>query len=304
MRHLLDIDALSVHDIEHLLNRAAYFEDGLKDKSQRLHTILEDKLIIVVFAEHSTRTKVSFEVAAARLGARTIEWDKRTSSMSKGESFSDTIAYLGSYAPDCIVIRHNEFNAAHYVSTQVNCPVINAGDGWNQHPTQALLDAYTLIKHKGTLNGLTVAICGDIAHSRVANSNMSLLTKMGATVHLVAPPLLKPEKIKYPNVKIFETLEDGLPSCDAVMMLRLQKERMDQALIPNDYSYFKTHGLTVERLALAKPDAIVMHPGPMNRNVEIADDVADDKTRSVIFEQGANSVPVRMAILEWVMAAV
>lgn len=295
-RHLLDIDDLSPAQINHILERAKHF------KANRESSLLDGKIVLTIFYENSTRTKVSFELAAKRLGAEVINWDLTTSSVHKGESFSDTIAYLSSYQPDTIIIRHSEHKAAHYVAHHVSCPVVNAGDGWNQHPTQALLDAFTLIERKGSLENLTVAICGDVAHSRVANSNMDLLSKMGAKIHLVAPKLLQPQKIKHQNVTLFETLEEGLPGCDAVMMLRLQKERMDQALIPNDATYFKTHGLTQERLALAKKDAIVLHPGPMNRNVEIADDVADDPQRSVIFLQGHNSVPVRMAILEWVMA--
>lgn len=258
---------------------------------------LDGKIVLTLFAENSTRTRVSFETAALRLGGSLLNWDEKTSSSAKGETFSDTIKYIAGYKPDAIVIRHSEYNAPYFVSKLVNFPVINAGDSFREHPSQALLDAMTMIEYKKSLEGLTVAICGDIAHSRVANSNVELLTKMGANVHLIAPKVLQPQKIPA-NVKLFDTLETGLPGCDVVMMLRLQKERMESALIPDDATYFNQFGLTQDRLKLAKPDAIVMHPGPMNRNVEIADDVADDTTHSVIFEQGANGMPMRMAILD------
>ena len=262
---------------------------------------LDGKIVLTLFAENSTRTRVSFETAALRLGASLLNWDEKTSSAAKGETFSDTIKYIAGYKPDAIVIRHSEYNAPLYVSKLVDCPVINAGDSFREHPSQALLDAMTMIEYKKSLDGLTVAICGDIAHSRVANSNIELLTKMGANVHLIAPQVLQPQTIPT-NVKLFDRLESGLPGCDVVMMLRLQKERMESALIPDDATYFHQFGLTQERLKLAKPDAIVMHPGPLNRNVEIADEVADDTSRSVIFEQGANGVPMRMAILDLLVA--
>lgn len=296
VRNLLDIASLTPEDIALVIRRANSLKKRLA--ADTVHkTALSGKIVMTLFAENSTRTRVSFETAALRLGASLINWDEKTSSAQKGETFSDTIRYISGYKPDAIIIRHSEYNAPHFVSKLVDCPVINAGDSWREHPSQALLDAMTMLEYKKSLQGLTVSICGDIAHSRVANSNIALLTKMGATINLIAPPVLQPQKIA-DNVKVFDTLETGLPGSDVVMMLRLQKERMDQAMIPDDVTYFHQYGLTQERLRLAKPDAIVMHPGPMNRNVEIADDVADDKKHSVIFEQGANGVPLRMAILD------
>lgn len=300
VKHLLDIPSLTTGDISLLIKRANSMKKRLAENTVH-RTSLSGKIIMTVFAENSTRTRVSFETAALRLGASLINWDEKTSSAAKGETFSDTIKYISGYQPDAIIIRHSEYNTPSYVAKQVSCPVINAGDSWREHPSQALLDAMTMLEYKESLEGLTVAICGDIAHSRVASSNISLLTKMGATVHLIAPQLLLPQKIPA-NVKLFENLEEGLAGCDVVMMLRLQKERMDQAMIPDDVSYFHQYGLTLQKLQYAKPDAIVMHPGPMNRNVEIADEVADDPTRSVIFQQGANGVPMRMAILDLLLS--
>lgn len=295
--HFIDIPPLSLEDISLLLDRAAFYKQGLAQGQTYLDR-LAGKVILTLFVENSTRTRTSFEMAALRLGAKLINWDERISSASKGETFTDTIMNLSAIGPDAIIMRHHEYNAPHFVAGLVKCPVINAGDSWREHPSQALLDAMTIIEAKGSLKGLTIAICGDISHSRVASSDVALFSKMGANVHIIAPPLLRPTKISHPNVKIFDSLEDGLSGCDVVMMLRLQKERMESAAIPDDISFFHQFGLTMERLALAKPDAIVMHPGPINRGVEIADDVADDKSRSVILKQAANGVFVRMAILD------
>ncbi|MDD3020200.1 MAG: aspartate carbamoyltransferase catalytic subunit [Alphaproteobacteria bacterium] len=293
--HLCDIAPLSTDDITTILDRASFFKQALKNQS--VPRTLEHKVVLTLFTENSTRTRNSFEMAAHRLGANLMNWDEKISSAQKGETFSDTLRYLNGYHPDAIVIRHHEYNAPNYVAGLVDCPVINAGDSYREHPTQALLDAFTIRESKGRLEGVKVAIIGDLAHSRVAGSNVPLLTKMGATVHLIAPKNLQPQKTPE-GVTLFETLEDGLPDCDVVMTLRIQKERMDASAVPNDTSYFHAYGLTQSRLALAKPDAIVMHPGPMNRGVEIADDVADDPRQSVIFRQGANGVPVRMAVLD------
>lgn len=300
--HLIDIPPLSLEDISLLLERAAFYKQGLAQGQTYLDR-LAGKVILTLFVENSTRTRTSFEMAALRLGAKLINWDERISSASKGETFTDTIQNLSAIGPDAIIIRHHEYNAPHFVAGLVKCPVINAGDSWREHPSQALLDAMTIIEAKGSLKGLTIAICGDISHSRVAGSDVALFSKMGANVHIIAPPLLRPTKISHPNVKIFDSLEDGLSGCDVVMMLRLQKERMESAAIPDDISFFHQFGLTMERLALAKPDAIVMHPGPINRGVEIADDVADHKSRSVILKQAANGVFVRMAILDLLVGA-
>lgn len=300
VENLIDIAPLSTDDIKAILDRAAFFKKALREKS--VPQTLAGKVILTLFTENSTRTRNSFEMSVLRLGGKLMNWDEKISSAQKGESFSDTLRFLNGYQPDAIIMRHSEYNAPHFVQSIVDCPVINAGDSYREHPTQALLDAFTMIEQKGKLEGLTVAIIGDLAHSRVANSNMALLTKFGVTVHLIAPKNLQPQKLPS-NVKVFETLESGLPGCDVVMVLRIQKERMDASAIPDDRAYFHAYGLTPERLALAKPDAIVMHPAPMNRGVEISDEVADDPKQSVIFQQGANGVPVRMAVLDLLLGS-
>lgn len=295
VKNLLDIPPLSVEDITLILERAAFFKQALREKS--VPQTLDGKVILTLFTENSTRTRNSFEMSVLRLGGKLMNWDEKSSSAQKGETFSDTLKFLNGYQPDAIIMRHHEYNAPHYVQSIVDCPVINAGDSYREHPTQALLDALTIIEHKKDIKGLTIAIIGDLAHSRVANSNVALLTKLGANIHLIAPKNLQPQKIPS-NVKVFDTLEDGLKGCDVIYVLRIQKERMDASAIPDDTAYYHAYGLTPERLAIAKRDAIVMHPGPMNRGVEISDDVADDPVQSVIFKQGANGVPVRMAILD------
>lgn len=296
-RDLTGIAPLTAEEIRALLSRAEYYANQMNDGFPP-QDVLRGKVIFTLFFENSTRTLVSFEMAAKRLGAEVINWDADTSSLKKGESFSDTIQTLNAMGPDAIVIRHHEHGAPEFVARHASCPIINAGDSWREHPTQALLDALTLRQRFGKIEGLTVAICGDIAHSRVANSNMILLRKLGANVHVVAPAALMPGKFPAEGVKKFETMEDGLKGCDAVMMLRLQKERMQAGLINSEADYFRQYGLTLEKLAYAKPGAAVMHPGPMNRGIEIADDVADDPHRSLILQQVRNGVPVRMAVLE------
>lgn len=293
--NLIDIEPLTYADITTILDRAEFFKQALAAKN--VPQSLQGKVVLTVFTENSTRTRNSFEMAVLRLGGSLINWNENISSAKKGESFSDTVRYLNGYQPDAIVMRHHEYNAPHFVAQMVDCPVINAGDASREHPTQALLDAFTIRECKGRIEGLTVAIIGDLTHSRVANSNVALLTKMGAKVHLIAPKDLCPQKVP-DGVRVFEKPEDGLKECDVVMPLRIQKERMDLSAIPNETAYFHEYGLTLEKLALANPDAIVLHPGPMNRGVEIADEVADDPARSVIFQQGANGVPVRMAVLD------
>lgn len=295
VKNLLDIPPLTVEDINAILDRAAFFKKALADKT--VPQTLDGKVILTLFTENSTRTRNSFEMAVLRLGGKLMNWDEKISSAQKGETFSDTLRFLNGYQPDAIIMRHHEYNAPHYVQSLVDCPVINAGDSYREHPTQALLDVFTILEYKGKIEGLTIAIIGDLAHSRVANSNVALLTKLGANIHLIAPKNLQPQKIPS-NVKLFDTLEDGLKGCDVVYVLRIQKERMDASAIPDDTAYYHAYGLTPERLAIAKRDAIVMHPAPMNRGVEISDDVADDPTQSVIFKQGANGVPVRMAVLD------
>lgn len=295
--HLIGIDELNRQEIEIIIDLADYYAERLTERSFK-PDILRGAIILTLFFEDSTRTRVSFEMAAKRLGADTVNMDIRTSSMSKGETLTDTIKTLvAGIDPDAIIVRHSEYNAPRFIAKLVDCPVINAGDSWREHPTQALLDALTIRRHFGKLEGLRVAICGDIAHSRVASSNMNLLPKMGVEVHIVAPPALKPEKLPE-GVKAFDNMKDGLAGCDVVMMLRNQKERMQAGLIESDEAFFRDFGLTYDKLAYAKPHAVVMHPGPMNRGVEIDGDVADDLERSLILEQVKNGVPTRMAVMD------
>ena len=300
MEHLISIEALNKEQIQDILNRAKYYHGALQEGRWEKEK-LKGKIVLTLFFENSTRTLTSFDIAAKRLGADVVNWNAEVSSLKKDESFSDTIDTLSAMEPDAIVIRHHEYGAPDFVSKRVNCPVINAGDSWREHPTQALLDAVTILQEKETLEGLTVSICGDVAHSRVANSNAKLLTKMGANVRFVAPEMLMPQKLPANGIECFDTLEDGIKDADIVMMLRIQKERMDRSIIPDDATYFKKYGLTLERLKYAKPDAIVLHPGPANRGVEITDEVMDDPTRSMMKRQVANGVPTRMAVLDMVM---
>ncbi len=295
---LIGIDGLSPEEIGIILDLADYYADRLDDRSFKPE-ILRGAIVLTLFFEDSTRTRVSFEMAAKRLGADVVNMDIRTSSMNKGESLTDTIKTLvAGIDPDAIVVRHSEYNAPRFIANLVSCPVINAGDSYREHPTQALLDALTIRRHFGKIEGLRVAICGDVAHSRVASSNIILLRKMGADVHVVAPAYLKPEIFPADCVKAFDTMQDGLKDCDVVMMLRNQKERMKAGLIESDDAFFRDYGLTYDKLAFAKPHAVVMHPGPMNRGVEIDGDVADDETRSLILKQVRNGVPTRMAVMD------
>lgn len=300
MKHLLGIDDLTTDEIQDILNRADYYARALKD-GRWDRDKLKNKIVLTLFFESSTRTLTSFDIAAKRLGADVVNWNAELSSLKKDETFSDTIDTLSAMEPDCIIIRHSEYGAPGFVANRVNCPVVNAGDSWREHPSQALLDALTIIQEKDKLDGLTVAICGDVAHSRVASSNAKLLTKMGAQVRFVAPEFLMPQKLPVEGIACFDNLEEGIKDADVVMTLRIQKERMDRGSIPSDAAYFNNYGLTLERLAFAKKDALVMHPGPMNRGVEIADEVADDPARSLMKKQVANGIPTRMAILDMVM---
>lgn len=298
MRHLLGIDELDKAQISAILGRAQHFADAYADGSLDA-SLLDGKIILNLFFENSTRTLTSFEMAAKRLGAKVINWNAETSSLSKGESFMDTIDTLNAYKPDAVVIRHSDFGAPGYVAKRMDCPVINGGDSWREHPTQALLDALTIQQHFGTIEGLRVAIIGDIAHSRVASSNMQLLHKMGASVAIIAPPELMPEKTPAP-VDSFDKLAAGIKDADVVMTIRPQMERMDKVLI-NEVSYYRDYGLTHDKLAAAKDTAIVMDPGPFLRNLQISDELADDRTRFIYHKQVANGVPVRMAALDMVI---
>ncbi|MEM1289109.1 MAG: aspartate carbamoyltransferase catalytic subunit [Pseudomonadota bacterium] len=295
-RHLLSIQALSRSDIETLLTLA----NGAIEVSrqvQKKRSTLRGRTQINLFFEASTRTQSSFELAGKRLGADVMNMAVASSSVKKGETLVDTAATLNAMHPDIIVVRHSASGAVHLLSRKVTCSVVNAGDGAHEHPTQALLDALTMIRHKGTLDGLAVAICGDILHSRVARSNIHLLMKLGADVRLCGPSTLMPEGIERLGAKRFTSMKDALSGADVVMMLRVQRERMKDAFIPSTREYFRYFGLDAEKLDYAKPDALVMHPGPMNRGVEI-DPVIAESAQSVINEQVEMGVAVRMAVLE------
>ena len=296
-RHLLGIAPLSPGDITAVLDLAEEYV-GLnrrRDKHlERLHGLTQ----INLFFEASTRTQASFELAGKRLGADVMSMQVAASSMRKGETLIDTAVTLNAMHPDLLVVRHAESGAVDLLAQKVNCAVVNAGDGRHEHPTQALLDALTIRRRRGRLRRLTIAICGDIANSRVARSNILCLTAMENRVRVIAPPTLLPAGIERFGVEVFTDMEAGLAGCDVVMMLRIQNERLDGAAVPSRREYFHRYGLTAEKLALARPDAIVMHPGPMNRGVEIDPNVADDIDRSVISEQVEMGVAVRMAVLD------
>ncbi|MDF2232348.1 aspartate carbamoyltransferase catalytic subunit [Albimonas sp. CAU 1670] len=296
-RHLLGIEQLGPADVTAILDLAEDYV-ALNRTRDKKKTTLRGLTQINLFFENSTRTQASFEIAGKRLGADVMNMSVRTSSMSKGETLLDTAATLNAMHPDLIVVRHQHSGAVALLAQKVDASVINAGDGRHEHPTQALLDALTIRRRKGRLHRLTVAICGDVAHSRVARSNMILLGMMENRVRVVSPPTLLPPEIDRYGVEVFHDMEKGLEGADVVMMLRLQQERMDGAFVPSQREYFHRFGLDHRKLACAKPDAIVMHPGPMNRGVEIDALVADDPERSVIGEQVEMGVAVRMAVLE------
>ncbi len=296
-RHLLGIQGLTPREVTALLDLSNGYVAHNRAADKKT-SVLSGRTVINLFFENSTRTRTSFELAGKRLGADVINMQVSTSSVAKGETLIDTAMTLNAMHADVLVVRHPDSGAAQLLSQKVNCAVINAGDGSHEHPTQALLDALTIRRRKGRLDGLTVAICGDVVHSRVARSNIHLLTTMGARVRLVAPRTLLPAQAERLGVEVFTDMRAGLTDCDIVMMLRLQTERMRGNFIPSIREYFHFFGLDAEKLARAKPDALIMHPGPMNRGVEIDSDVADDYERSVIREQVEMGVAVRMACLE------
>ena len=296
-RHLLGIADLSSNDITLLLDVADSYVE-LNRKANKKQTGLKGQTLINLFFENSTRTRTSFELAGKRLGADVINMAVATSSIKKGETMVDTAMTLNAMRPDVLVVRHPDSGAVKLLSEKVNGAVINAGDGSHEHPTQALLDALTLRRRRGNLQGLKVAVCGDVLHSRVARSNIYLLNKMGAQVRLVAPPTLLPTNVGRLGVEVFHDMRKGLTDCDIVMMLRLQTERMQGSFVPSTREYFHFFGLDAEKLSVAKPDAIVMHPGPMNRGVEIDSVLADDLTHSAILDQVELGVAVRMACLD------
>ena len=295
--HLLAIEGLHPWEITFLLDEAESWVDFNRSPTKRENQ-LRGLTQINAFFENSTRTLLSFEIAGKRLGADVVNMTVGQSSVKKGETLLDTALTLNAMHPDVIVIRHEASGAVQLIAEKVGCPVLNAGDGRHEHPTQALLDALTIRRRKGRIEGLTVAICGDILHSRVARSNFQLLGALGAKVRAVAPPTLLGSDVDRLGVDVFTDMEEGLDGADVVMMLRLQLERMAGAYVPSTREYFHFFGLTQARLASAKPDALVMHPGPMNRGVEIDTLVADDIGRSAITEQVEMGVAVRMACLD------
>ena len=299
LRHLLGIEDLEAATALRILDAAEAFFEVSRRPVRKVPT-LRGKTVINLFYEASTRTRTSFELAGKRLSADVVNISTATSSVKKGESLYDTCKTLEAMRPDVVVIRHSASGAPHYVAERVGFGVVNAGDGTHEHPTQALLDAFTIRRALGRLDGLTVTICGDIAHSRVARSNALLLRKLGSTVRVAGPGTLLPPEMGAYGVEVFHRVEPALEGADVVMVLRIQQERLEGALLPSLREYSRTFGINPARLALAKPSAIVMHPGPMNRGVEIDPRVADGE-RSVILDQVEAGVAVRMAVL-WLLA--
>ena len=293
-KHILSIKDLSIKDINNILAKAEKF---LNKKNKKKNSF-SNKNIINLFFEDSTRTLTSFELAGKQLGASVINMSIATSSIKKGETLIDTAMTLNAMDPDILIVRHNMSGVPYLLSEKVNCSVINAGDGSNEHPTQALLDALTIKRHKKKISGLEVAILGDVLHSRVARSNIYLLNKLGAEVRIICPPTLLPPNIEDLGVKVFKNLEDGLNNVDIIMVLRIQKERMSGSFVPSEKEFFRFWGLDRKKLNNAKKNALVMHPGPINRGIEIDSDVADDIGRSLILEQVRLGVAIRMSIID------
>ena len=296
-KHLLGIQDLSINDVNLILDEALEFIKVNQSKNKKIDA-LRGKTQINLFFEPSTRTQSSFELAGKRLGADVMSMNMGNSAIKKGETLIDTAMTLNAMHPDLIVIRHQDSGAPNLLSQKVNCAVINAGDGRREHPTQALLDALTIINRKGKIEGLKIAICGDILHSRVARSNIYLMNMLGAEVNVIAPKTLMPKSIERLGVKVFTNMKKGLDSCDIVMMLRLQNERMQGSFLPSKREYYEFFGLTQEKLKYASKDALIMHPGPMNRGVEIDTKLADDINVSLVKEQVELGVAVRMACLK------
>jgi aspartate carbamoyltransferase catalytic subunit len=298
LKHLLGIRELSADQIVHLLDTAETFRDVSQREIKKVPA-LRGRTVINLFFEASTRTRTSFEIAAKRLSADAINISVSTSSVSKGETLLDTARNLEAMAPDCIVIRHSSSGAPHHLARVCKAAIVNAGDGSHEHPTQALLDALTIREHKGRIQGLKVAIIGDILHSRVARSNIYLLSKLGATVSVSGPGTLVPDEFAgliEQGVRVERRIEDAVDGADVVMILRIQRERQTDAFFPSMREYAVHYGLHLSHLSLAAPEAIVMHPGPMNRGIEISSEIADGG-RSLILDQVTNGVAVRMAVL-------
>lgn len=297
-RHLIGLAALQPWEISFLLDEAERWVELGRSGAVKHASALAGLTLINAFFENSTRTLLSFEIAGKRLGADVVNMTVAASSVKKGETLIDTAMTLNAMRADAIVIRHQSSGAVALIADKVDCPVLNAGDGFHEHPTQGLLDALTIRRRKGRIDGLKIAICGDVRHSRVARSNMIALATMGAEVHVAGPPTLVPAEAERLGAAIHHRIEPAIDGADVVMMLRLQNERMDGGFIPSAREYHALYGLTADRLALAKPDAIIMHPGPMNRGVEIDSSIADHPERSVITEQVEMGVAVRMACLD------
>lgn len=295
-RHLLGIEGLSRFDILALLDKADEAV-ALNRQIAKKRDVLSGRTQINLFFENSTRTQASFEIAGKRLGADVMNMSVGSSSIKKGETLLDTAATLNAMRPDIIVVRHHAAGAVHLLARKVDCSVVNAGDGAHEHPTQALLDALTIRRNKGRIEGMIVAICGDVLHSRVARSNLILLQALGARLRVIGPSTLLPSGIERMGAEVYTSMREGLKDADIIMMLRLQRERMNGSFVPSVKEYFHFYGLDQEKLSWAKPDALVMHPGPMNRGVEIDSEVADG-AQSLIREQVEMGVAVRMAVLE------
>jgi aspartate carbamoyltransferase catalytic subunit len=294
-KDLLTIAELSVDEIELILTTAESLKE-VGGRDIKKVPALRGKTVVNLFFEPSTRTRTSFELAAKRMSADVINFSPSTSSMVKGETLIDTARNIESMQADIIILRHSSPGAAEHLARFVQSSVINAGDGWHEHPTQALLDVFTIKEKKKQIEGLAIVIVGDVAHSRVARSNIAALTKLGAEVRVVAPPTMLPLNVEQLGVKVFYRFDDALIEADVIMMLRLQRERLGRSLLPSTREYANLFCLTVERLKLAKPDAIIMHPGPLNRGVEISPAVADSPA-AVILDQVSNGVSVRMAMM-------
>jgi aspartate carbamoyltransferase catalytic subunit len=299
---LLSIKNLSTQQIEQILNNSQIH--FIHNQKKLINTILQGKVLLNFFFENSTRTRTSFEIAAKNLGAEVINIDISLSSLKKGESLIDTAQTLNAMRPDFVAIRHNASGIVELLSKHIDASVINAGDGTNEHPSQALLDAFVIMQNKGRIKDLEIAICGDVLHSRVARSNIFLLTKLGAKIRLIMPPTLIAtgfEDWAKDNwgIKVYQSLEDGIKNADVIMMLRIQQERMLGCFIPSLAEYYKLFGLDHQKLKLAKKDVIVLHPGPINRDVEISSELADDGKFSLILNQVEAGVAVRQAILEF-----
>jgi len=299
LEHLLGLRHLTSGQIRNILDHAKRFKAINERKIKKVPT-LRGTTVVNFFVEPSTRTRTSFEIAAKRLSADTLSFSASSSSFVKGETLLDTARNIEAMQPEILVLRHKASGAPHMLSRAIDAAIVNAGDGYHEHPTQALLDMFTMEEHKGSINNrdvpLKVAIVGDIAHSRVARSNIHGLTKLGADLHLAGPATMLPTAVESLGVTVHYAVEDALKDADVVMMLRIQKERMGTDLFPNDREYARMFGLDKKRLQLAKPDALVMHPGPINRGIEIQPDIADGP-QSVILEQVTNGVAVRMAVL-------